>query len=66
MSDESQKRYADGDAHSNRKPFAITLDTVYMDSYGSSIYITIIIVPGICKRADSISKCEFPGFMGFL
>ena len=27
----------------NRKPFAITLDTVYMDSSGSAINITIII-----------------------
>ena len=27
----------------NRKPFAITLDTVYMDSSGSTIYIIIII-----------------------
>jgi hypothetical protein len=27
----------------NRKPFAITLDTVYMDNCGTGIYITIII-----------------------
>jgi hypothetical protein len=27
----------------NRKPFAITLDTVYMDSSGGAIYIILII-----------------------
>ena len=36
----------------NRKPFAITLDTVYMDSSGSAINITIII------NLDDLSNIE--------
>ena len=43
----------------NRKPFAITLDTVYMDSSGSAIYIILIINANVRKREDSIWKCEF-------
>ena len=36
----------------NRKPFAITLDTVYMDSCGIAINITIII------NLDDLSNIE--------
>ena len=48
----------------NRKPFAITLDTVYMDSSGSAINIILII--GLCDLVwvDSRSKCEILGFIG--